>query len=153
MVDAVTGAERPSRTRAAQVADQEHRLLVELASGAAVSVVLGGLAWGAGRATGCSPARSFGSQTLAWAAVDGALAGGGLLAASRRGPVDEPARRVRLLRRVLRVNTGLDVGYVLGGALWAWRRPERLGDGVAVMVQGAFLLWLDARHAAALGRL
>ena len=44
----------------------------------------------------------------------------------------------------------LDVGYIAGGiALTRWKNPERpyaAADGAAVIVQGAFLLWLDARH-------
>ncbi|MCW2583315.1 MAG: hypothetical protein JWQ53_2105 [Klenkia sp.] len=63
---------------------------------------------------------------------------------ARRGPTD-PAR----LRKVLLVNAGLDVGHLaLGAGLMGTTR--RRGDGAAVVVQGAFLLALDATAASAL---
>jgi hypothetical protein len=85
--------------------------------------------------------RGFGRQTVAWGAVDGAIA----LVGARRsaaGRTTEPAR----LRRVLLVNAGLDVGYLAAGA-WLLRRTRWRGDGGAVLVHGAFLLWLDATTA------
>ena len=88
--------------------------------------------------------RSFGRQTAAWGAVDGAIAWAGSRKRARTGPPD-PAR----LRRVLLVNAGLDVGYVAGGVALVrhgrWRQ-----DGWAVVVQGAFLLVLDSTAARAL---
>lgn len=96
-------------------------------------------------------ATGFARQTLAWGAVDLAIAG---LSARRRDPVvDEPAEAASL-RRLLLLNAGLDVGYVTAGAL-LWRagrlrgRDSR-GDGAGVVVQGAFLLVLDAVCAARL---
>ena len=85
--------------------------------------------------------RGFGRQTAAWGAVDGAIA---LVGARRQaaGRTTAPAR----LRRVLLVNAGLDVGYLATGA-WLLRRTPWRGDGAAVLVQGAFLLWLDATAA------
>jgi hypothetical protein len=84
--------------------------------------------------------RGFGRQTAAWGLVDGAIA---LVGARRQaaGRTTDPAR----LRRVLLVNAGLDVGYVATGA--ALLRTRWRGDGAAVVVQGAFLLWLDSRAA------
>ena len=84
--------------------------------------------------------RGFGRQTAAWGLVDVAIA---LVGARRHaaGRTTPPAR----LRRVLLVNAGLDVGYVAGGA--ALLRTRWRGDGAAVVVQGAFLLWLDATAA------
>ena len=89
--------------------------------------------------------RGFGRQTAAWGLVDGgiALVGARRQAAGRTTP---PAR----LRRVLLVNAGLDVGYVGVGA-WLLRSSRWRGDGAAVLVQGAFLLWLDASRARRLG--
>ena len=135
------------------VAEAETQLLVELATGAAVSAVIGGGSWAVGHRVGRDSIAAFGRQTLAWAAVDAALAAGGALAARRRGEVRDSRARARLLRRVLLVNAGLDLGYIAGGAVLALRRPERRGDGVAIMVQGRFLLWLDARHARRFGAL
>ncbi len=117
----------------------EQDLLRDLQRWAVGSVVVGG-------ALAASPrTRGFGRQTAAWGAVDGAIA---LVGARRQaaGPTD-PAR----LRRVLLVNAGLDVGYLAGGA-WLVRRTRWRGDGLAVLVQGAFLLWLDATSARRLSR-
>ena len=89
--------------------------------------------------------RGFGRQTAAGGAVDGAIA----LVGARRsaaGRTPEPAR----LRRVLLVNAGLDVGYLAAGAALV-RRPRWRGDGLAVLVQGAFLLALDTAAARRLG--
>ena len=82
--------------------------------------------------------RGFGRQTVAWGAVDGAIAWAGARGRRRRGPTD-PDR----LRRVLLLNAGLDVGYLAAGA-WLVRDGRWRGDGAAVLVQGAFLLLLDA---------
>ncbi len=91
--------------------------------------------------------RGFGRQTALWGEVDGAIAAVGALRRRSRGPTD-PAR----LRRVLLVNAGLDVAYVLGGAALArrggtWRGADLRGDGLAVVVQGLALLVLDSAYA------
>jgi hypothetical protein len=97
-------------------------------------------------------------QTLAWGAVDLALA-----AAATRGaaaPAEDPVRATRSLRRLLLGNAALDVGYVTGGLELVRRRSLRgrdsVGDGWAVVVQGLFLLLLDtvaaSRLAAPRGR-
>jgi hypothetical protein len=85
--------------------------------------------------------RGFGRQTAAWGAVDGVIA---LVGARRQaaGRTPDPGR----LRRVLLVNAGLDVGYLAVGT-WLARRRRWRGDGAAVVVQGAFLLWLDTSRA------
>lgn len=104
----------------------------------AASVIVGGALAVAPRT------RSFGLQTAMWGAVDVALA---LIA--RRGR-SVPSRRT--LRRVLLVNTALDIGYVATGASLAVRTPSfggRLspaaarGHGVAVVIQGAALFVID----------
>lgn len=106
-----------------------------LSAWAAGSVALGG-------ALSLSPrTRGFGRQTAAWGLVDGAIAYAGIRGRSRKGATD-PAR----LRRVLLVNAGLDVGYLALGE--RMRRTDRWhGDGLAVLVQGAFLLLLDTTAA------
>jgi hypothetical protein len=121
-------------------ADVETRLTTVLGSWAAGSVALGAL-------LSARPAtRGFGRQTAAWGAIDGGIAAVGARNRRRRGPTD-PAR----LLKVLLVNAGLDVGYLAAGA--ALLRSDRWrGDGAAVVVQGAFLLALDATAAAALRR-
>ena len=116
----------------------ETRLTTVLGSWAAGSVA-------AGAVLAARPAtRGFGRQTAAWGAIDGAIAAVGARNRRRRGPTD-PAR----LRRVLLVNAGLDVGYLAVGAALL-RSARWRGDGAAVLVQGAFLLALDATAAAAL---
>jgi hypothetical protein len=85
--------------------------------------------------------RGFGRQTFAWGAVDGVIASVGARRRAANGPT-EPAR----LRTVLLVNAGLDVGYLAAGA-WLVRDGRWRGDGLAVLVQGAFLLVLDATAA------
>lgn len=82
--------------------------------------------------------RGFGRQTAAWGLVDGAIAGVGVRGRRRKGPTD-PAR----LRRLLLINAGLDVGYVAAGA-WLVGHGRWRGDGWAVVLQGGFLLALDA---------
>ena len=116
----------------------ETRLTTALGSWAAGSVAVGAV-------LAARPAtRGFGRQTAAWGAIDGAIAAVGARNRRRRGPTD-PAR----LRRVLLVNAGLDVGYLAVGAALL-RSARWRGDGAAVLVQGAFLLALDATAAAAL---
>lgn len=107
-------------------------------------------AWSAGSiATGAvlaaRPAtRGFGRQTLAWGAIDGAIAYAGAKGRARKGPTD-PVR----LQKILIVNAVLDLGYLALGA--RMRRTERWrGDGDAVLVQGGFLLMLDTVSAYAL---
>lgn len=119
-------------------ASVEQRLTRVLGAWAAGSVV-------AGAALARSPrTRGFGRQTAAWGAVDGAIALVGARKQRASGPTD-PAR----LRRVLLVNAGLDVGYLAAGA-WLVRDGRWRGDGLAVLVQGAFLLALDSTAATAL---
>lgn len=116
----------------------EEELTRTLTGWAALSVVAGGLL------SLSPPTRGFGRQTAAWGAVDGAIAYAGIRGRRRKGPTD-PAR----LRRVLLVNAGLDVGYLALGE--RMRRTDRWhGDGLAVLVQGAFLLVLDTTAAARL---
>ena len=116
----------------------EERLTRVLAGWAAASVV-------AGAALATSPrTRGFGRQTAAWGAVDGLIAYAGSRKRARTGPTGR-----RRLRRVLLVNAGLDVGYLLAGAGLV-RRTRWRGDGQAVLVQGAFLLVLDTAAARAL---
>ena len=91
--------------------------------------------------------RGFGRQTAAWGAVDGAIA----LVGARRQAAGRTTDAARL-RRTLLVNAGLDVGYLALGA--RLRRSERWsGDGLAVLVQGAFLLLLDTTAAVRLAPL
>jgi hypothetical protein len=123
----------------------EERLTQVLGGWAAASLL-------AGVALSLRPAtRSFGRQTAAWGAVDGAIALVGSRRRAAHGPTD-PAR----LRRVLLLNTALDVGYLAVGAALlqvpAARARGLRGDGLAVLLQGGFLLVLDGAGARALRR-
>jgi hypothetical protein len=99
--------------------------------------------------------RAFGWQALLWGAIDGVIALVGaraLRGQRRRGEVGDPARVAperRRLRRLLVMNAGLDVGYVLVGIalLIFWRTEAGAGHGWGVVVQGGFLLVFDAWHA------
>ena len=134
----------------------ERRLTRSLSAWSLASVI-GGLAlalWGKRR--GRHGLLAFGRQTVGWGVVDAAIAGVGAMVSHRRGPLDEPraAKQARSLRRTLLVNAAADVGYVAGGAVVARRaragRPlSRLaaGDGLAMVLQGLFLLVLDLTHA------
>jgi hypothetical protein len=101
-------------------------------------------------------AAAMGVQFFIWGAIDAALAGFGLRGIAKRelkpGPdADERARREKAVRFV-RLNTKLDVGYVLiGVGLLVWAafaatangRAVLLGHGAGVIVQGGFLLLFD----------
>ena len=127
------------RCHAGNVADVEQRLVRVLTGWAAGSVAVGAVL--AGR-----PAtRGFGRQTAAWGAVDGVIACLGIRGRARRGPTD-PVR----LRRVLWVNAGADVGYLVAALALLRTRPRWRGDALAVLVQGTFLLALDVTAARAL---
>jgi carboxylesterase len=102
--------------------------------------------------------RAFGTQALAWGAIDAAIALLGRWSSKRRrlAYVDPLAADVvraegDKLRRLLWINTGLDVLYVGAGlalALTLGARSAALrGHGWGIAVQGAFLFFLDLIHA------
>lgn len=101
--------------------------------------------------------RGFGVQALAWGAVDAGLALVGDQLSVRRqtdpGSFDTPLRRdeeAAKLSRLLWLNAGLDVLYILGGLAWTQhnrRNAFRRGSGWGVVLQGAFLLAFDVFHA------
>ncbi len=125
----------------------ERRLLIELGSGAAASAGAGLVLWSAGRRSRRVAVAAFGRQSVGWAAVDAAIVVRGVRGLAR--PPDEAGEargRLRRLRNLLALNAGLDVGYVAGGVALA-RRTRLRGDGLGIVVQGLFLLWLDIRHA------
>lgn len=93
-------------------------------------------------------ARHIGLQALGWGAVDALLAANGLRDTKRAEARGEaPGPSARRDRAILAVNTGLDIGYILGGwmlTMHAGRRSDRVGAGIGIMIQGAVLLLLDA---------
>ena len=128
------------------------------------SVVAGTAVALLGRRTGSKQWMRFGRQTALWGAVDALIAGAGVLSRSRRGEltqeqVDFEATKLRVM---LLLNAAADVVYIAGGAHIAFHaKPGRVdpptpettsfrmgrGDGVAMVIQGAFLLALDATYA------
>ena len=107
--------------------------------------------------------RQSGIQCLVWGAIDVALALAGRQSARhqavryQQGELDSTAVRhaARKLQRILLINAGLDVGYVLGGC-WLMRRfrqrRDRQGMGLGIAIQGLFLLLYDSLFALHLQR-
>jgi hypothetical protein len=105
--------------------------------------------------------RGLAIQFFAWGIIDGAIALFGARASARKRAKVQDSERTKVetrerrwLSRVLWINTGLDVFYVLGG-LWLLRTwgadsPLWRGHGVGIMIQGAFLFFFDLYHAHAL---
>jgi len=124
------------------------RLLAELAAGAVVSGGVGVVARRIGRQGDNRFLRAFGRQTIAWAAVDAGIVAWGV---ANRGGAPGDDESARTLARRMRLLTGAsalaDAGFVAAGVAVARRWPARRGDGVAIVLQGLFLAWLDARHA------
>jgi hypothetical protein len=83
--------------------------------------------------------KGFWGMNAAWGLINTGIAYAGLL-----GTEPDPAG----LRTTLLINAGADVLYVVGG-LYLLTRPEDTwrGSGVAVIIQGAFLLAFDLLHA------
>ena len=134
----------------------ERQLSTILAAWAAGSVVKGAAIALIGHRTDRPQWTSFGRQTAMWGAVDAAIAGAGTISRMRRGPLDAKGlhKQAKRLRNVLLINAAADVAYIAGGAVIAargrhghstWRMST--GDGVAIVVQGAFLLALDTTYA------
>jgi esterase/lipase len=105
--------------------------------------------------------RGFGVQALVWGAIDGAIAIGGRIAGERRrrtrgSELNLPEREAYNLRRLLWINTGLDVLYVAGGVTLAATLGRTdsfaLGNGWGVIVQGSFLFGFDLLHAVTVPR-
>jgi len=136
----------------------QRRLTAMLLTWAGLSVGAG-LALGRGGAFG----RGLGEQFAGWGLINAAIAAIGQRGATRRQaqpetntPVALAAER-RKLSRLLWVNTGLDVVYVLGGWVAARGRGATdarwRGRGAGIMLQGGFLFFFDLLNALALRRL
>ena len=138
---------------------EETQVLLEraLLGWGSASVVAGALLVGVGHRAGRPGWVAAGQQHAGWGAVDAAL---GLWGRHRRlrrvaDPGRDEAAELTALRRLLTLNAGLDVGYVVVGTALAAapgrvlaRWPERVGTaratGLAVVIQGSFLLVLDS---------
>jgi hypothetical protein len=95
--------------------------------------------------------RHVGIQAVAWGAIDAALAYSGRENARNKlqqGTTDaEQWVEAQRFQRIVAINAGLDVLYVLGG-WWLIRRAgsneARRGMGLGIIIQGAFLLVYDS---------
>jgi len=139
------------------------RIGVQLAAWALLSIIVAAILWLVANSTGSDTAatlRAMAVQFAVWGAVDGAIAAFGERDRRRRlaRAEDRDAGATMAfagrLRRLLRLNAALDVGYLAVGVtlLLAWRTPDGLGHGLGVLVQGGFLLAFDAWHGWGAGR-
>ncbi len=82
--------------------------------------------------------QGIGLQAILWGIIDSVIA----LVGFRRKQ-DQPIDKIA---KVLLVNVILDIGYQLVGLLlfiFVWQDPYIVGNGVGVIIQGAFLFVLD----------
>lgn len=96
-------------------------------------------------------------QFIGWGLIDLLIAWGGASATRRRRArltevqaIASIPQETRKLRRILWINTGLDVLYMLGGTLTAIflrSHPFWLGSGLGILIQGTFLFFFDWMHA------
>lgn len=99
--------------------------------------------------------RGVGSQFAGWAAINLGIGWFGARANAERAArpdAKSPLIRemqARSLRRLLWINAGLDVLYMIGGLWYALRAksPRGRGMGVGVIFQGLFLLIFDVLQA------
>jgi carboxylesterase len=97
--------------------------------------------------------QGFGIQATAWGIIDAAIALAGGRRALRKRAIshssDQISREAHKLRRILWVNTGLDVLYIIGGVILAYVHGSIFwrGHGWGVVLQGSFLLLFDLIHA------
>jgi hypothetical protein len=107
--------------------------------------------------------RGLGQQFAGWGFIDALIAiFGGRAAKKRYAELPDPLApeivegETRKLRKVLWINTGLDVGYVVGGTALALTKGKTdsgwRGHGIGVIIQGGFLFFFDLFHARKLGK-
>lgn len=102
--------------------------------------------------------RGVGIQCAPWGAIDALIALIGLRGATRKaaalagGTLSEEAHaeEARKFERILWINGGLDVLYLVGGAFFLRRNaahPERRGMAAGVIAQALFLFLFDLVNA------
>lgn len=107
--------------------------------------------------------RGVGAHFVTWGLIDAGIArlGHRNNAKSRQLPLDEQPEKeladARNVRRLLWINTFLDIGYLAGG-WWLYTQKGRedeqwRGQGVGVYIQAGFLFIFDLVHAVIVGRL
>jgi hypothetical protein len=133
----------------------ERVLLLRLLTWGALSVLAGTgiLAWLRLRSRSSALLEHFAVQMAGWGGVELAF-----VALSWRALAPRDLAGATRLDRLLWLNAGLDVGYVLVGvslAITGWKLGRRLGlvgAGIGVVVQGAALLLLDLLLASQISR-
>lgn len=102
--------------------------------------------------------RGLGIQFFAWGVINGAIAVFGARASAKKKlnlqeseSAEAEAKETRWLNRILWINTGLDVLYILGGLwlmlTWGVNSPLWQGHGIGIIIQGGFLFLFDLYHA------
>lgn len=99
--------------------------------------------------------RALGMQFVAWGAIDAGIALVGQNQSQKRqarADANTPAilaAETSKLRRLLWLNTALDVLYLIGGLAVARRRGDERwrGHGLGILIQGGFLFIFDLLHA------
>lgn len=144
-----------------QLVSVEKTLTTTLVNWSIASVVIGTSIALVGKKLEQKDAVQFGRQTAIWGGVDAVIAGIGLLSQRRRGTMSETQtdKQIRKLRGLLVINAVADVAYVAGGIAvlsQSKRKKSSLrmgpGDGLAILIQGAFLFVLDVSQAKRLGK-
>lgn len=101
--------------------------------------------------------KNLGNQFIAWGAIDAGIAIGGQISARNRvdnmenpGLPEVKQEERKNLGRLLWINAGLDILYMLWGLRWLRKEggdgADR-GNGLGVLIQGAFLFAFDLIHA------
>lgn len=106
--------------------------------------------------------RGMAGQFIGWGIINQAIAFFGSKGTQKRlANLDETGKKAiepqetRKLTKILWINAGLDVGYVLFGAIFARSNRDnsfKVGTGIGIIVQGLFLLFFDWIHANQLKR-
>jgi hypothetical protein len=100
--------------------------------------------------------RGIGTQAVGWSIINMTIAVLGSRSALRRRlqpdayALSTLSREARNLRRLLWINAGLDILYMLGGWQLARRsgdKPVVQGSGWGIVIQGALLFVFDVVHA------
>lgn len=99
--------------------------------------------------------RGVGLQGVVWGVIDAGIALFGLYMRRRKqtrpdaNAANVLKREARSLRRLLLVNLGLDLVYVLAGilVLLTFDTPFADSNGIGILVQGGFLLLFDGFYA------
>jgi esterase/lipase len=130
--------------------DYQHLISRRLLLWSFISVVAGLLVFGRGDFW-----RGFAIQAFVWAGVDALIALFGLRSSLPKlfQPVDLTAaeKETKKLRKILWINTGLDVLYITGGSLLyvlqGAENPFLAGTAAGIIIQGGFLFLFDLWHA------